>query len=108
MEYEERYFLILGRKVNLYLNFEKMEDEGGDSARVSGLNICLPNPTMMDRQQPRVSNSGKCVTSESRSHYDTVIECVKYMLFSYYITLYAEYEFQCIKSGKKMHPQMNY
>ena len=60
MEYEERYFLILGRKVNLYLNFEKMEDEGGDSARVSGLNICLPNPTMMDRQQRRVSNSGKC------------------------------------------------
>ena len=60
MEYEERYFLILGRKVNLYLIFEKMEDEGGDSARVSGLNICLPNPTMMDRQQRRVSNSGKC------------------------------------------------
>ena len=45
---------------NIYLNFEKMEDEGGDSARVSGLNICLPNPTMMDRQQRRVSNSGKC------------------------------------------------
>ena len=73
------------------MNFEKMEDEGGDSARVSGLNICLPNPTMMDRQQPRVSNSGKCVTSESRSHYDTVIEYVKYMLFCYYIALYAEY-----------------
>ena len=90
------------------MNFEKMEDEGGDSARVSGLNICLPNPTMMDRQQPRVSNSGKCVTSESRSHYDTVIEYVKYMLFCYYIALYAEYEFQCIKTGKKMQSQMHY
>ena len=67
MEYEEKYCLILGRKVNLYLNFEKMEDEGGDSARVSGLNICLPNPTMMDRQQRRVSNSGKCVKSESEA-----------------------------------------
>ena len=66
-----------------------MEDEGGDSARVSGLNICLPNPTMMDRQQRRVSNSGKCVKSESRSHYDTV-EYVKYMFF---VILY------CFKCG---------
>ena len=91
----------------IYLNLEKMEDEGGDSARVSGLNICLPNPTMMDRQQARVSNSGKRVKSESRSHYDTVIEYVKYM-FCYHIALYAEYEFQCIKSGKKRQSQLDY
>ena len=30
---------------------EKIEDEGGDRGCVSGLNICLPNPTMMDRQE---------------------------------------------------------
>ena len=29
---------------------EKIEDEGGGRGCVSGLNICLPNPTMMDRQ----------------------------------------------------------
>ena len=77
----EIYLNLKKKGKNLNLNFGKMEDEGGDSARVSGLNICLPNPTMMDRQQRRVSNSGKCVKSESRSHYDTVIEYVKYMLF---------------------------
>ena len=100
MEYEEKYFLILGILRRWRMREETVREYRG------WISAFLIPPWWIDNNAE--FRTVVSVKSESRSHYDTVIEYVKYMLFWYFIALYAEYAFQCIKSGKNMQSQLHY